>query len=199
MMRIVLFLIMSAVAFAPMHSQEPAETGGTVKELTKAQKKAIEKRNNEIRDSLSHVVAVDAMKKGYYVLMADRMIMRGGSYMNPTPNTNFLLVQGDRAVIQIASNNANPGMNGLGGITVEGRVTGLRGGEVDKKGRLNYDFSVSGPGVSAQVQVTLYKEDNQAVAIISPNFWSGNLTVYGKVVPYEELDYKKAIKGSTFP
>lgn len=169
------------------------------KELTKAQKKAIEKRNNEIKDSLNHEAAAAAMKRGYYVLMADRMLMRGRSFMNPMPNTNFLLVQGDNAVIQLASNSGRPGFNGLGGITVEGRITGLRGGDIDKKGRLNYDFSVSGPAVSAHVQLTLYKEDNQAVAIISPNFWSGSLTVYGHIVPYDSFDLGKAIKGTTFP
>lgn len=168
-------------------------------ELTKAQRKAIEKRNNEIKDSINHVIAVEAMQNGYYVLMADRMVMKGHSYMNPSPNTNFLLVQGDEAVIQISSNGGHPGFNGLGGITVEGRITGMRGGTFDKKGKLNYDFSVSGPAVSAQVSLTLYEDDNQAVAIISPNFWSGTLTVYGQLVPYDRTDYNKAIKGISFP
>lgn len=167
--------------------------------LTKAQKKAIEKRNREIKDSIDHIMAVDAMNRGYYVLMADRITMRGRPYMNPEPNTNFVLVQGDEAVIQLASNNGRLGLNGMGGITVEGRISGLRGGEPDKKGKISYDFNVSGPAISAQVQITLYKEDNQAMAIVSPNFWSGNLTVYGRIVPYDRVDYDKAIKGIPFP
>ncbi len=170
--------------------------GDKEKEYTKEEKKAIKKRIQEVKDSIDHEFAVDAMRKNCYVLMADRMMMRGHAYMNPQPNTNFLLVQGNKATIQIASNRGNPGLNGLGGVTVEGTVTGLKGGEPDKKGNITYNFSVSGPAVSAQVQVTLYKEDNYAMAIISPNFWSGSLTIYGDVVPYNTNDIEKAIKGA---
>lgn len=195
----VFILMLCMLSIGTVFAQEKTVVNDSVTQLTKAQKKAIEKRNNEITDSINHLVAVEALKKGYYVLMADRIIMKSRSYMNPAPNTNFLLVQGEEAVIQISSNSARPGLNGLGGITVEGKITSMRGGEVDKKGKITYDFSVSGAGVSAQVSVTLYKEDNQAMAIISSNFDSGTITVYGKVVPYEKTDFRKAIKGSTFP
>lgn len=168
-------------------------------ELTKKQKKVAEKRNQEITDSIRHTEAMAAMEKGYYVLMADRMMLKNRAYVNPSPNTNFLLVQGDEAIIQIASNGGRPGLNGMGGITVDGRITGLKGGEVDKKGRVSYSFTVTGAAVSAQVQITLYKEDNQAMAIISPNFWSGNMTIYGKIEPYEEPEPSKAMKGVTTP
>lgn len=174
-------------------------TGEDTPKLTKAQKKAIEKRKKEISDSLDHARAVEALKNGYYVLMADRIMIRGRSFLGIDSNKNFLLIQGDEAVIQLAANNGRLGLNGLGGITVEGRVSGLKGGEPDKKGCVSYRFSVSGPAVSAQVQVTLYKDDNQAVAIVSPNFGAGSLTVYGKIEPYNTVDYDKAIKGSTFP
>lgn len=199
MKRLLVILMLCLGVSVMLYAQESANVNNEVTELTDAQRKAIEKRNEEIKDSVNHVVAMNAMQKGYYVLMADRIIMKNHSFMNPTPNKNFLLVQGDEAVIQISSNDARPGLNGLGGITVEGKINGMRGGEVDKKGKLTYNFSVSGAGVSAQVSVTLYKEDNQAMAIISPNFQSGTITVYGKIVPYEKNDYRKAIKGSTFP
>lgn len=167
--------------------------------LTKAQRKAIEKRNKEIMDSLAHESAVAALKNGHYVLMADRLMIKGRAFMNPTPNTNFILVQGDEAIIQLASNRANPGLNGMGGITVQGKITGLKGGEPDKKGKIHYSFTVTGPAISAQVHLTLYKDSNKADAIVSPNFWSGNLTVYGQLVPYDKTDVHKAIKGATFP
>ena len=171
----------------------------TAPELTKEQKKAIEKRNREIQDSIYHATAAEAMAKGFYVLMADRIMIKGRAFMNPTPNTNFILIQGDNAIIQLAANNGRTGLNGLGGITVEGKINGLKGGIPDKKGKITYNFGVSGPAISAQVHITLYGEDNQATAIVSPNFWSGNLTVYGRIVPYEEVDYEKAIKGTSFP
>ena len=185
---------MSVCAFAMAYAQTT-----DIKELTKKEKKMIEKRTREIKDSLDHINAIAAMQKGYYVLMADRITIKGRSFMNPMSNTNFVLIQGDKAVIQLAANNGRSGFNGMGGITVEGYINGLVGGEPDKKGDVSYKFGVSGPAVSAQVYVTLYKDSNQAMAIVSPNYWSGNLTVYGKIVPYEGLDYEKAIKGETFP
>ena len=186
--------LMCVCTFAMVYAQDL-----NTKELTKKEKKAIEKRNREIKDSLQHSQAVVAMQKGYYVLMADRIMIKGHAFMNPMSNTNFVLVQGDKAVIQLAANNGRIGLNGMGGITVEGHINGMKGGESNKKGEVTYQFGVSGPAVSAQVSITLYKDDNQAVAIVSPNYWSGNLTVYGRIVPYEGLDYDKAIKGNTFP
>ena len=199
-MKKLLLIMLACVTFSV--SAYAVETLQNVKEsgeLTKKQKKAIEKRNREMEDSIRHAEAVEAMKKGYYVLMADRMMLKNRAYVNPSPNTNFLLVQGEEAIIQIASNGGRPGLNGMGGITVDGRITGLKGGKMDKKGRVSYSFTVTGPAVSAQVQITLYKEDNQAMAIISPNFWSGNMTIYGKIEPYEEKDPSKAMKGVTIP
>lgn len=194
MKRIIFLLMVSIVGFSIIYSQDL-----NTKELSKKEKKAIEKRKREIVDSLEHKEAIAAMQKGYYVLMADRIMIKGRAYMSPTSNMNFILVQGDKAVIQLAANNGRSGLNGMGGITVEGNVTGLKGGEADKKGEITYSFGVTGPAVSAQVQITLYKDDNQAMAIVSPNFWSGTMTVYGKIVPYEGIDYEKAIKGTTIP
>lgn len=199
-MKRILFLMMICFAVSGiLRADDTVMQDTVVKPLTKKQKKAIEKRNREIKDSLEHEVAVAALKNRYYVLMADRLSIRGRMFLNPTPNTNFLLVQGDDAVIQLAANNGRLGLNGMGGITVEGKITGMRGGIPDKKGKISYEFTVTGPAVSAQVQLTLYEGCNQAVAIISPNFWSGNLTVYGNLVPYDKMDFEKAIKGTTFP
>ena len=76
----------------------------------------------------------------------------------------------------------------MGGITVEGKIGGVRGGKPDKKGRVSYDLNVIGSAVSAQIQITLYKESCKAVAIVSPNFGSSNLTVYGSIVPYYRVE-----------
>lgn len=188
-------LIMLACLIAGNVAYSDEIYGEKTEKIAKEDKKALKKRLETVKDSIDHEFAVDAMRDGYYVLMAERMIARGHAYLNPQSNTNFLLVQGDKATIQIASNSANPGLNGLGGITVEGNISGLSGGEPDKKGNISYSFTITGPAVSAQVQVTLYKDDNYAMAIISPNFWAGTLTIYGDIAPYKNGEYEKAIKG----
>ena len=193
MKKYILLMITSLCAITMVSAQEVNE-----KQLTKKERKAIEKRNREIKDSLAHLDALAALQDGNYVLMADRIMIRSHAFMNPAPNTNFVLVQGDKAVIQLASNNGRAGLNGMGGITVEGYINGLKC-DTNKKGETSYKFGVSGPALSAQVHIVLYKEDNQAMAIVSPNYWSGNLTVYGKIFPYKKNEYDKAIQGNSFP
>ncbi len=182
----------------PLSKDNDDSADKAAQQLTKAQKKAVEKRLQQIHDSIDHVFAEEALNEGYFVLMADRINMRNYTYPNPQPNMNFVLVQGNKATIQLAFNNGSAGLNGLGGITVEGSVSGVKM-RTDKKGKIYMDFSVMGAAVSAQVFITLYEDSNSAMAIINPNFGPGSMTVYGKLVPYNGNDTRKAFKGISTP
>ncbi len=170
---------------------------------TKEERKAREKRLEELRDSIAYLEAKMAIDSGYFVITADRMSLgnRGINIMSPESNTNFVLVQGDRAVVQLAFNNGFSGLNGLGGITVEGTVTNKKK-SVSKKGDINYDFSVTGTGISAQINIVVYKNSNEARAFINPNFHSQDMTVYGPLIPYDMRNGNvgnRIFKGSTLP
>ena len=94
--------------------------------------------------------------------------------------------------MQVAFNNTPfAGPNGIGGITVDGRVSGVRVKE-SKKGTVTYSFNVQGSGISAQVFLTLGRGGNLATVNVSPNFSSRNLTLCGELVPLEESTIFKA-------
>ena len=108
-------------------------------------------------------------------------------------NTNFVSIDGDRAVVQTAFNIPVSGLNGLGGVTVEGSFSNydLR---KDKKGNLFLSLNVMGTGISARVDITIYNGSNQAIVNIVPNFHSNNITLKGIILP---LDKSRVFKGST--
>ena len=103
-------------------------------------------------------------------------------------------MDGNRATIQLAFNGAYAGPNGIGGITVDGRV-----GEVktttDKKGNVSCSFNVAGVGISAQVSIRLTHDTNNASVTINPNFNSNRLSLDGKVIPLSE---SSVYKGRSF-
>ena len=125
---------------------------------------------------------------------ADRVTFKRGRSTFVTSNTNFILLNGDRASVQIAFNGAFAGPNGIGGVTVDGTV-----GEVktttDKKGNVTCNFSVTGVGISAQVSIRLTRGRNNVSATVNPNFNSNRLTLDGKLVPLSESNI---FKGRSF-
>lgn len=161
------------------------------KQETKAERKAREKRNKELVDSIAHQKAVQAMEQGYYVLLADRVIMPRTGYMvaGLSTNSNFLLRQADGGIFQVAFNNGRLGANGLGGITLNGRVSGVRL-QQGKKGDVTLTYNMMGSQMNASVQITLYAKSNRATAYVTPNLGSGRITLEGTLVPYRNKDLR---------
>ena len=96
-------------------------------------------------------------------------------------------------MVQISPSNFASGPNGLGGVTVDGMITGQQT-MTDKKGRVTYSFNVMGVGINAQVEIYLVPGTNNASATIYPNFNSNTVWLEGTVVPYENSD---VIEGSS--
>ena len=53
-------------------------------------------------------------------------------------------------------------------------------------------MNVMGTGISARVDITLYKGSNEASVTITPNFNSNRMTLSGQIVPIEK---SKVFKG----
>ena len=168
-----MFLLLLAGSAAAQQEQE--------RELTKAEKKALQ----EHIDSLLFVEAEQALENRAFTLEADRVVFKYGQTAYVTSNTNFVSVKDKRAVVQVAFNIPVSGPNGLGGVTVEGSFSDydLR---KDKKGNLNLSINVMGTGISARVDITLYKGSNKASVNITPNFNSNRMTLNGFIVPTEK-------------
>ena len=138
--------------------------------------------------------AVQCLKDGSFVVEVDQLLFPRGLTKFVSSLTNFVSMNEGKAVIQIATSNFSPGANGLGGISVEGDVSNVTM-STSKRGIVYYNFMDQGAVVSATVNIQLSGDGNRATVTIYPNFNSNNLTMTGKLVPY---DQSNVFQGQTF-
>ena len=148
---------------------------------------------NELADSLASIQAIAAIRNKDFVLQVDNVTFRSGNTVFVNSSTNFISVKGNRAVVQISPSNFAAGPNGVGGVTVDGSISGYQI-TTDRKGRVNLTYNVSGIGISAQVEVYIVPGSTYAQATIYPNFNSNTLWLSGTVVPYNNAS---VIEGSS--
>ena len=148
---------------------------------------------NELADSLASIQAIAAIRNKDFVLQVDNVTFRSGNTAFVNSSTNFISVKGNRAVVQISPSNFAAGPNGVGGVTVDGSISGYQI-TTDRKGRVNLTYNVSGIGISAQVEVYIVPGSTYAQATIYPNFNSNTLWLSGTVVPYNNAN---VIEGSS--
>lgn len=142
---------------------------------------------NELTDSIAGVQAVAALQNKDFVLEADQVTFKNGNTVFVNSTTTFISVKGNRAVVQISPSNFAAGPNGVGGVTVDGMITGMKN-MVDRKGGTTVSFNVSGIGINAQVEIYLPRGTNSATATIYPNFNSNTVWMSGDIVPYDNSD-----------
>jgi hypothetical protein len=138
---------------------------------------------NELTDSIAGVQAAIAVQNRDFVLEADQVTFKNGSTVFVNSTTTFISVKGNRAVVQISPSNFAAGPNGVGGVTVDGSISGMQR-MVDKKGRTTISFNVMGIGINAQIEIYMVPGTNRASATIYPNFNSNTIWVEGDIVPY---------------
>lgn len=139
---------------------------------------------NDLTDSIAGVQAKSAVLNQDFVLEADQVTFKNGNSVFVNSNTTFISVKGDRAVVQISPSNFSAGPNGVGGVTVDGVISGIQK-QIDNSGGTSLSFNVTGIGLNAQVQIYMYPGSNQATATIYPNFNSNTVWMQGDIVPYE--------------
>ena len=142
-------------------------------ELTKEEKKALQEKI----DSIQHAEAVEAINAKKFTLEADQVVFKYGQTAYVTSNTNFVSVDGEDAVVQVAFNIPAAGPNGLGGVTVNGKVSSY------ERGTLYLSMNVMGVGISARLDISMPKGTNNATVTITPNFNSNRLTLNGVILP----------------
>lgn len=165
------------------------QTRSEKSELTKEQKKQIE----AIRDSIHYAQAIQSLETLEFVMEADQLVFKRGQTAFVTSTTNFISVSDDKVVVQIAPFYGG-GPNGVGGITLEGKASNIRI-KTDKKGNTFFTMNVMGTGLSASIEIQLYKGSNKASVTINPNFHSNRITLNGVLLPTE---YSSVYKGRAF-
>ena len=162
---ITLITLVLVSASTLMYAQSSSETRQAERKAQREAQKAREKAENE----RNYTIAVQALKEGKFVLEADQLVFKRGRSAFVSSTTNFVLMDGEHASVQIAANNALAG----------------------PKGNVNCSFSVQGIGISAQVYITLTNGGNNASARISPNFNSNTPTLNGVLVPLSQSNVYK--------
>ena len=145
---------------------------------------AQDRQLNALADSLAYVQGKAALANQDFVFEATSVTFKNGETAFVNSTTNFISLKGNKAVVQISPSNYASGPNGVGGVTVEGTVSGLEV-KTDSKGRTTLTMNVMGIGINAQVEVYMYPGTNSASATVYPNFNSKTLWLQGTVVPYE--------------
>lgn len=148
-------------------------------------KKREEARAQEAeRDSIEFAQALEAIQNGSWALEASSITFRNGYTQYVTPSTNFVSIDDGTAVVQTAFDDSNVySPNGLGGITLEGNITGAEISR-DKEGNIYYSYGIQGSDISATVHVTLTANSNNATAFVSPNFSGRTMSMTGAIYPY---------------
>ncbi len=148
---------------------------------------AQDRRLAALTDSIASVQARAALQNQDFVLEAENVTFKNGSTVFVNSSTNFISVKGNRAVVQISPSNFASGPNGLGGVTVDGLISGQQI-TYGKDGRITFSMNVMGVGINAQVEIYMSPGSSQASAAVYPNFNSNTLWLSGNIVPYENSD-----------
>ncbi len=196
MMLAMLFCMASGVAFAQDNEvYKMGNNKGNEQLLNslKARQKSLKKEQQALQnriDSAYWEESLAAIRDTTFTLEADRVVFKYGQIAYVNSNTNFVSVNKNQAVVQVAFNVPFSGPNGIGGVTVQGNVGGYKI-ETDKKGTTTVKMTVIGVGISAQIWITMYKGTHEASVDVMPNFNSRNITLNGVLLPLGKSDVFK--------
>ena len=128
---------------------------------------------------------LEAVNDRTWVLEANTVYDRYGNPFFTTPSTNFIMINGDQSVIQLAF----PfyfGYNGLGGITFDDRVSSYEVKEGNKPNSgINVNIQVSGVNIgNASVSISSTPDGKARATVYGP--WGWRVTYQGNLVPLEE-------------
>lgn len=176
----VICFLFSTLSFAQSHSTR-GQAWRAQRERLRAQEHAIEQQ----QDSIAYNEALVALKEGNWVLEANNVNFFNGVTRFVSSNTNYISCEDGEGIVQTAFNNFSYSPNGLGGVTLQGYISGERM-STDKDGNVYYSYSIQGSAISATVYLTLTGGTNQASATINPNFSGRSMTFDGYLVPYSQ-------------
>ena len=154
-----------------------------------------EERMEIHNDSIQYLQAIAALKNGSWALEASNVSFNNGADNFVTESTNFISLDDGTATVQTALDNSNVySPNGLGGVTLTGRV-GSEEMRIDRYGNVYYNFAISGNEISATVSVMLSAGSNQATATVNPNYNSSSLSMSGYIYPYNNAGIIEGTSG----
>ena len=179
---IVFLYFSSLIIFAQyndFYNNDESYTKRELKKLKKAEEKELIKKSTLLM-----------IEKKHFVLEADYIINRYGNRFMVNSMLNFIKIDSTDIILQLGSN-TGIGYNGIGGITLEGRINRYEIKEI-KNGNLLHISSMTNLGFF-DVFITV---SNSGYADASVSGISGGSVRYsGKIIP---LELSRIYKGSSY-
>jgi hypothetical protein len=157
------------------------------KKLSRAEKKALKQAQMKAeKDSILQII-----ESKQWVMEAYQLQGKYGQTFNLSPTTNFVAVKGDRNVWQFAFNGLI-GWNGIGGITIDGKVTKYEVSPGKKaKSAISIRMNTMAPGTGPANIIMTVTSDGHARATVSGAFSNDRLTFTGKLSPLKRSNIYK--------
>jgi hypothetical protein len=181
MKKIGAIVILLAIALAGMaQGQVP---------LTREEKKILRKERKKQDERMMTINTSQALHSSQFILKADRVMGRDGLMFNVNPRINFVSVQGDEAYVQLGSD-TGIGYNGVGGVTLKGKVTSFKLDQEEKNGNYFVQLSTIGTGGGLTISMHVNVTGDMANATVQTN-WGSRVDFIGKIVPAGKMQVYK--------
>ncbi|NME68385.1 DUF4251 domain-containing protein [Flammeovirga aprica] len=172
----------------PLTKQELRAQKRLEKKKEREQKKLIAKQ----LELIIHENAVRGIDSASFVLEATQVYDRYGNVENVNSNINFVKVVGNKAVFQLGFDGV-VGLNGVGGITMEGTISGYEVEKLDN-GRVNVKCNVQGPIMMANMSFTMDGEGNFANVKVRAQTENIELSFRGQIQPNNHSSVYEGMK-----
>ena len=167
-----LILLISFVGVADAQSREERRTQRKQERLERKQLKAEQQEQRK-------AAIVNLAEDKTFVLEADALFDR---YMNRynMVNNSFIMLRSDQVVLQTATPGGHPGFNGMGGITLNGRLVDyeVNEGKNNRPVRVTAQVSTIAAG-HGTIQMTIGSDGN-ATGTFRDN-WGNRITFTGRI------------------
>lgn len=154
-------------------------------ELSKKEQKQLEKELKKEQKALEQAETakvVSAMVEYCkFVLEANTLKDKRGNSMQVSSSINFIASDSINGVIQVGSN-TYIGSNGVGGVTVEGKISDYKYTKNEKNGTYNITYYLMTPMGSYDVRISAFP-DGRANADVRSTTWGDKLSYSGFLVP----------------
>ena len=107
-----------------------------------------EKREEHKQQQIEQQEAIRTMQEQWvenktFVLEANQVFSKRGDLFQLTPSTNFVYVSGEQAILQLSFNGVI-GWNGVGGITIKGKITKYQYNSDNKNKPISIRMTIQG-------------------------------------------------------
>ncbi len=174
-MKRVITLVLVSLLMLPLFSQQLSarEKRKLGKELKK------EQQAKELEESALLVAAM--VNHATFVLEANSLRNKQGASLMVTSTLNFVAADSTTGVLQIGDD-AGLGPNGVGGVTVEGKISEYKYTRNQKNGTFNVTYYVQSHLGTYDVRMTAFP-NGRAEATLSNATWGGRITFSGILLP----------------